>query len=216
MFFSQLQIVLGFDRFLVRDLTLHAVKIGMLATDDVARNVELGLDELDRGAAGSVPLVVDPVLSASDGTALLERRAMGSLGRIIGRARLVTPNLSEAETLTGRDLSSDRGIEQAARDLVGDFGAGAALVTGGHRDGPPHDLLAIREEDGVTLDWLEGERIGGGPVHGTGCALASAIAAQLAKGDRLRGAVGAARSFIEQALRAAKAAGSGARFLVLS
>ena len=128
-------VVLNQLRGVVRDLTLHAVKIGMLATDDVARNVELGLEELDRGAAGSVPLVVDPVLSASDGTALLERRAMGTLGRIIGRARLVTPNLSEAETLTGRDLSSDRGIEQAARDLVGDFGAGAALVTGGHRDG---------------------------------------------------------------------------------
>ena len=134
-------VVLNQLRGVVRDLTLHAVKIGMLATDDVARNVELGLEELDRGGAGSVPLVVDPVLSASDGTALLERRAMGTLGRIIGRARLVTPNLSEAKTLTGRDVSSDRGIEHAAGDLVGDFGAGAALVTGGHREGPPHNRM---------------------------------------------------------------------------
>ncbi len=209
-------VVLNQLRVLVRDLAPHAVKVGMLATDDVARSVELGLEELERAGTGPAPLIVDPVLAASDGTPLLERRALGTLGRIIGRARLVTPNLSEAETLTGRDVSSDRGIEEAARELVGEFGAGAALVTGGHREGPPHDLLAVRDGDELTLRWLEGERIGGGPVHGTGCALSSAIAAQLAKGDGLLDAVGSARSFVAQALRAAKPAGSGARFLVLS
>ncbi len=208
-------VVLNQLRVVVRDLAPHAVKIGMLATDDVARNVELGLEEMDRAGSGSVPVVVDPVLAASGGTELLERRALGTLTRIVGRARLVTPNLQEAETLTGRDVSSDGGIEQAARDLVRELGAAAALVKGGHREGPPRDLLAVREGDEVTLHWLEGERVGGPPVHGTGCTRASAIAAQLAKGDPLLAAVAAGRSFVEQALRAAKAPGSGVRLLVL-
>src|SRR5262245_48711546 len=95
-------VVLAQLRVLLRDLRPDAVKIGMLATDDVARSVELGLRELD-GAAGRPPLVIDPVLAASDGTPLLERRAWGVLQDLIGQATIVTPNLSEAGLLTGCD-----------------------------------------------------------------------------------------------------------------
>ncbi len=205
-------VVLEQLRVLLRDLTPHAVKIGLLATDDVVRNVDLGLEELERSAA--VPIVIDPVLAASDGTELLERRALAALTQLIRRAALVTPNLPEAEQLTGRDVSSREAIEAAARELVSEFGAGAALVKGGHRAGPPDDLLAVRNGGGVTLRWLAGERIGGGPVRGTGCALASAITAGLALGEPLVEAVEAARRFLAQALRRAEPAGEGARFLV--
>jgi hydroxymethylpyrimidine/phosphomethylpyrimidine kinase len=206
-------VVLDQLRVLLADLRPHAVKIGMLATDDVARSVELGLAPLEASGGPPVPVVVDPVLAASDGTSLLERRAWNSLERLIGRATLVTPNLPEAEALTGCDVSSDEGVEAAGCALVSNLGAGAALVKGGHREGPPHDLLVLREGGSQTLHWLEGERVEAGPVHGTGCALSSAIAAYLARGDPLRTAVERGRRFVAKALAGAAETGKLARFL---
>jgi hydroxymethylpyrimidine/phosphomethylpyrimidine kinase len=206
-------VVLAQLRVLLRDLRPDAVKLGMLATDDVARSVELGLRELDGHPQGRPPLVIDPVLAASDGTPLLERRAWGVLQDLIGHATLVTPNLSEAASLSGCDVSTDEGVEAAATALVSHLGAGAALVKGGHREGPPRDLLAVREGGSVSLQWLDAERIDVGPVHGTGCALASAIAASLAKGETLSSAVAHARRFVEAAIRRSAAKGRHARLL---
>jgi hydroxymethylpyrimidine kinase/phosphomethylpyrimidine kinase len=202
-------VVLDQLRILLRDIQPAAVKLGMLGTDDIVRNVMLGLGELDP----AVPVVLDPVLAASDGTPLLERRAWGSLGALIERAALVTPNLSEAEALTGIDTSSDAGCERAARELVERFGADAALIKGGHRAGAPNDLLALRAGSELELHWLAGERIDAGAVHGTGCALSAAIAAELACGASLRDAVLTAREFVAEGLRNAHAPGSGARLL---
>ena len=193
------------------DLAPDAVKLGMLASDDVARNVALALDALP---AAGVPLVVDPVLAASDGTALLERRALPVLRELIGRAALVTPNLAEAEALVEVDASTREGSETAARALVTSLGARAALVTGGHREGAPDDLLAVREAAGVRLTWLPGKRVAGGNAHGTGCALAAAITAGLARGDALEAAVSRARDFVANALRASEQRGGGGRLLV--
>ena len=203
-------VVLDQLRVLLRDLPPDAVKIGMLGTDDVARSVELGLRELD--PSRRVPVVVDPVLAASDGTPLLERRGWGKLQDLIGRSTIVTPNLGEAEALTGCDVSTDEGVEAAASALVS-LGANAALVKGGHREGDPDDLLAVRDGGSTSLHWLRGERIPTGPVRGTGCALASAIAARLAWGDPLPEAVAVARRFVATALAGAAARGRGARFL---
>ncbi len=200
-------VVLEQLRVLLRDLQPDAVKIGALASDDVVRSVDLGLQELD--ARRRAPIVLDPVLAASDGTALLERRARPALLDLIGRAHLVTPNLSEAAELTGSDVSTREGVEAAAAALVCELGAGAALVKGGHRDGPPDDLLALRDGGSASFHWLPGERIAGADVHGTGCALASAIAARLACGDALPAAVDAGRRFVRDALRSTRS-----RFLV--
>jgi hydroxymethylpyrimidine/phosphomethylpyrimidine kinase len=205
-------VVLEQLRVLLADVTPDAVKLGMLATDDVARSVALGLHELDH-AAPPVPIVLDPVLQASDGTRLLEPRARGALEELIGRAAIVTPNLLEACELTGCDVSSEEGIEAAGCALVTSLGASAALVKGGHRDGPPDDLFVVREGGSASLSWLRGERIDAGRVHGTGCALASAIAASLARGVELREAVERARRFVANALREAEAVGKLARLL---
>lgn len=205
-------VVLDQIRVLVRDLRPDCVKLGMLASDDVARNVALGLEALD-GREGSPPLVIDPVLAASDGTPLLERRAYGVLRELIGRATLVTPNLPEAAELTGRDVSTQEGVEAAACVLVRELGARAALVKGGHREGAPDDLLARREGGSVSLLWLESERIETGPLHGTGCVLASAVAAGLARGEALLDAVDAARRFVADSLRRSARDGR-ARFLL--
>jgi hydroxymethylpyrimidine/phosphomethylpyrimidine kinase len=197
------------------DLAPAGIKLGMLATDDVARAVALSLDGLGPPETRETVLVIDPVLAATDGTPLLERRALGTLQELIRGATLVTPNLPEAEQLTGCDVSNRAGTEKAARALVLDLGAGAALVKGGHRAGAPDDLLATRDGSGVALRWLTGERIPGGPTHGTGCALAAAATARLARGEGLDDAVAGARDWLQRAIRGAVAHGRGQRLLDL-
>lgn len=198
-------------RALLADWTPDAIKIGMLATDDVARNVLLGLSSVQ----GQVPTVVDPVLEASDGTPLLERRAWPILHELIRGCRLVTPNLMEAERLSGIDCARKTDCERAARYFVEELGAGAVLIKGGHRSGPPDDLLAVSGASATEFSWLEGERLDTGPIHGTGCALAAAITAGLALGQPLDKAVGEARAYMQQAIASSAGPGHGARLLGL-
>jgi len=186
---------------LLADIRPDVIKLGMLASDDVLLRVANTLD-----GYADIPRVVDPVLRASDGSFLLERRAWGSLmERLIAGATLVTPNLPEAQTLTGESDPT-----RAARQLL-EAGAHAVLLKGGHADGPADDLFATRE--GVT--WLHGERIAGAPVHGTGCALSAAIAARLARGEALLDAVRSAKAWVARAIAAAQPLGKGARILRL-
>ncbi len=110
-------------------------------------------------------------------------------------------------------LSRCSNFEAAAAALVSGLGANAALVKGGHRDGPPHDLLALRQGGSASFEWLRGERIDVGPVRGTGCALSAAIAAHLARGESLPEAVAAGRRFVAEALRKASGQGQRARLL---
>jgi hydroxymethylpyrimidine/phosphomethylpyrimidine kinase len=197
-------------RALLADVTPHAIKLGMLATDDVLRAVALGLAATREPRP---PLVIDPVLRASDGAQLLERRAFGGLVELMKGAALVTPNLPEAEALSGLDVSSRGGTEAAARWFVAEVGAAAALVKGGHREGAADDCLAKREGSGVAITWLPGERIAGAPVHGTGCALSAAITAGLAEGRALEESVARGRTFVRDAIARAEAVGAGARLL---
>ena len=204
-------VVLEQLRTLLSDLRPDAIKIGALASDDVVRNVALGLAPLD----DDVPVVLDPILFSSSGAALLERRAWGSLQELMSRCSLVTPNLPEAEALSGCDVSTRAGVLQAASYFIEEVRAGAVLIKGGHRSGSPDDLLARRDESGVlSFTWLPGERIDGEPVHGTGCALSSAIAAGLAQGHDLARAVEEGRSFVAHAIAHAVQIGGGARFPV--
>ena len=205
-------VVLDQLRVLLADLPPSAVKIGMLASDDVLRNVVLGLATLPE----TTPLVIDPVLRASDGSFLLEKRAWSGLCEFLSRASLVTPNLEEAAELTGTDVSSEAGCEAAARVFITEMGAGAALLTGGHRDGAPDDLLAIRGDNGPLFRWLRADRIESAPTHGTGCALSAAITAALAAGRSLEEATLEAQAFVQSALRRAQPLGGGARLLDFS
>ena len=213
-------VVLDQIRVLLRDQTPSAIKLGMLATDDVLRAVALGLQTLDTASQNHPPLVIDPVLNASDGTVLLERRAWGSLIELFPLTTLVTPNLSEATELTKQDTSSESGIEKSAAVFIEELGAKAVLVTGGHIDGPPDDLLAENTSDGISLNWFRGQQRANYTVHGTGCALSSAITAKLATGLGLHEAIRTARHFVHQAIQnATQSKNKGeeiARFLILS
>lgn len=189
-----------------------AIKIGMLASDDVVRNVLIALAGYEK-----TPVVIDPVLAASDGTLLLERRAYPALrGLIHGRA-LLTPNWHEAEILLDTKLPERGDGEAAARQLLVDLELGAVLLKGGHLEGDASDLFVWRSgsDDGgeIRSEWLPGERLAGPSVHGTGCALSTAIAAGLAKGESLRASVVEARCYVKDAIRRAHTLPSGARLL---
>jgi hydroxymethylpyrimidine/phosphomethylpyrimidine kinase len=186
------------------DLPVAAAKTGMLLRSAVVEAVAGGLK------ARPVPaLVVDPVISATSGTRLLDPDAVTTLRhRLLPLAALVTPNLHEAAVLTGRRVQSVTDMRDAARALV-DLGPRAALVTGGHLAGDAVDVL----HDGHTLHELSAPRVPGPPPHGTGCALSAAITAGLARGHSLETAVAAAKRWIGHAIAGAQTLGRGAPVL---
>ncbi len=189
------------------ELPIAAVKIGMVGTPEIAAALAQALD----GFVG-VPVVLDPVLVASAGASLAATgltRAM--LEQLVPRATLVTPNLDEAGKLLGAPVETLAEMRAAARALV-DAGAAAALVKGGHLRGEPIDVLCA----GHDIVEMPGQRIPGGPFRGTGCALASSIAAELARGQSLREAVAIARRRVARAIAHAAPFGAEAHLLPVS
>lgn len=207
-------LVLDQCRLTLEALRPDAIKLGMLASDDVVRNVLLALAPWP-----AVPVVIDPVLAASDGSPLLERRAYDSLRALIHGRCLLTPNWPEAEILVGAKLPTRAEGEAAARGLLEQHALEAVLLKGGHLEGDASDLLVRRVGAGggasgaIVAEWLPGERLPGPPVHGTGCALSMAIAAGLARGACVREAVVAARHYVRDAIARAHTLSNGARIL---
>ena len=175
------------------DLDVRAVKTGMLGTADVVRAVAALADRLPH-------LVVDPVMVASSGARLLEVAAERAyVEALLPRAAVLTPNLHEAQVLLGASITTLAEQREAARALGG-LGPRAVLVKGGHAVVGTSDEAVDVLWDGQRLLELRSPRISGGNDHGTGCSLASAIAAGLAKGDDLRTAVAGAKAYVARAL----------------
>jgi hydroxymethylpyrimidine/phosphomethylpyrimidine kinase len=171
----------------------RAVKTGMLGTAAVARALA---DRLAEKPLGNLPVVVDPVLVASSGETLLATSGVApgdAVAPLLARARLATPNLPELHLLTGLDVSTDANAIRAARTLP----SRAVLVKGGHRDGPPVDLLVTSR----TVIRFPGRRRAI-TARGTGCRLASAIAGLLAQGSSLEEAVRGGKRVVERYLDA--------------
>jgi hydroxymethylpyrimidine/phosphomethylpyrimidine kinase len=185
----------------VEDFDIGAVKTGMLSNAETVGVIAEEIEEHDLRA------VVDPVMVAQSGDRLLSENAEEVVcDELLPRATLVTPNAPEAATLTDGKVESPDDMEEAARELV-DMGAEAALVTGGHIEGERVvDVLA--DSEGVHR--FEKERVKGGATHGTGCALSSAVAAELAKGASLGDGVGTAEAVLYRAVRFGVDAGEGA------
>jgi hydroxymethylpyrimidine/phosphomethylpyrimidine kinase len=177
------------------DLDVGAVKIGMLGNAAAIDAVAAGLD---RHRARNV--VLDPVLVATSGEALLRADAIGALQNLITRARLLTPNLPEAAALLDMPIARDEDEMRAQAKTLLALGAGAVLIKGGHGNGPESiDLLV--DAGGCTR--YAAPRLATNNTHGTGCTLASAIAAGLAKGQDLGAAVGDAKIYVSAAIAAA-------------
>lgn len=172
------------------DLPVHAMKTGMLPNAAV---IDAVAEVLIR--RGVPPLVVDPVMVATSGDALMEDGA--PIRRLFPLATVVTPNIPEAESLVGFPITKESTMQRAAKTLVA-MGAPAVLIKGGHFPGDEIlDLLHVADE------FLEfrAPRIDTTNSHGTGCALAAAIAARIALGDRLPEAVGAAQAYVRRGLQ---------------
>jgi hydroxymethylpyrimidine/phosphomethylpyrimidine kinase len=177
------------------DLDVAAVKIGMLGSAAAVAAVEAGLR---RHHARNV--VLDPVMAASSGAKLLADDAVDHLRALMARARLVTPNLPEAANLLGEHEAGDEKAMRAQAQKLLALGAEAVLIKGGHGNGPESvDLLV----EATSYTRFAMPRIETRNTHGTGCTLASAIAAGLAKNLSLVEAVGQAKAFVTAALKAA-------------
>jgi hydroxymethylpyrimidine/phosphomethylpyrimidine kinase len=184
------------------DIGADAVKTGMLHDTAVIETVASVLEE----KAPAVPLVVDPVMVAKGGAKLIEDGAIEALKRrLASRAAVLTPNLPEAEILCGRPIASVDAMKSAAEALM-KLGCRAVLLKGGHLPGEAlTDVLATAA--GFRI-W-ESRRIDTRHTHGTGCTLASAIAAGLAQGLAIEDAVDRARTYVMRAILSAPGFGHG-------
>lgn len=192
---AQMEAVLG-------DIGADCVKTGMLASAAIIQAVAEALAAL----APLVPLVLDPVMVAKGGAALLADSAAGALvSLLLPRARLLTPNIPEAEVLLGRAIGGVAEMERAVLDLLA-LGPRAVLLKGGHLEGD--DLVDVLAEGGEIRRYV-GRRIATRSTHGTGCTLASAIAAGLAQGMGLNDAVERARAYLVKAIETAPGLGGG-------
>ena len=183
------------------DITIHAVKTGMLATAAIVEAVAATIEELD------LPhVVVDPVMVAKGGDRLLDADAIGMIkAELFRRAAIVTPNAMEAGVLADMSVSSLADAREAAR-RIHRLGAAAVVVKGGHLDGAEAiDVLF----DGHQFHELAGPRIATRNTHGTGCTFAAAIAANLALEVPLDAAVRRAKQYVLGAIRRGLDIGTG-------
>lgn len=182
------------------DIPPDAVKIGMVSSSALIRTIAAKLRQY-----GARNIVVDPVMVATSGARLISEEAIATLeGELLPLAALATPNIPEAEVLSGMKIDSPDDMETAARKIAERFGC-PVLCKGGHSLNDANDLLF----DGASSSWLMGRRIDNPNTHGTGCTLSSAIAANLAKGVRLRDAVMNAKEYLSGALAAMLDLGHG-------
>lgn len=182
------------------DIFPDAVKVGMTAND---RLIEVIAERLIFYKARNI--VVDPVMIATSGARLISEIAVTALKeKLLPLATVVTPNIPEAEVLSGMKLSDKKDMEKAA-DLINKTYGCAVLLKGGHSINDANDLLYENGE----ITWFEGMRINNPNTHGTGCTLSSAIASNLAKGYDLRQSVKLAKEYISGALSAMLDLGKG-------
>lgn len=184
----------------ITDIGADAVKTGMLASSAI---VEVVARELKRHRVEV--LVIDPVMVAKSGDPLLQKEAVEALhARLVPLAAVVTPNIPEAEVLTGMKITSPEDMRRAAEKII-QMGARGVVVKGGHLEGPATDLFY----DGSRFQEFTAPRIDTQNTHGTGCTFASAIAAGLARGLSVIDSVAQAKEYVTEAIRHSFPVGQG-------
>lgn len=173
----------------MEDIPPGAVKIGMLSSAEVCRVVRKMLEKYS-----PKHVVLDPVMVATSGSVLLEKSAQEELKALFPSAEIITPNIPEAEVLTGSKAETAADMERMARKLYEQYGC-AVLIKGGHRQDTADDLLYHGK-----VYWYSAERIDSENTHGTGCTLSSAIASGLALGHTLEESVEIAKQYVRGAL----------------
>lgn len=182
------------------DIEVDAVKIGMLSTPDCMKEVAAKLKYYHPSN-----VVIDPVMYAKNGCPLMEPAAIQTLIKtVIPLADVLTPNIPEAEKITGNRIHSVTDMEEAAKKIY-NMGCGAVIVKGGHVAGSAMDILF----DGEKIYHFDTARIDTKNTHGTGCTFSAAIASQLAKGMNLQKAVQNAKAYVTMAIEHSLAIGKG-------
>ncbi len=182
------------------DIRPDAVKTGMVSSSAL---IEVIAQKLTQYKAEN--LVIDPVMVATSGAKLISDEAIETLkSKLLGLATLITPNIPEAQVLSGMDIRTAEDMERAAKAIYEAYGC-AVLCKGGHQLNDANDLLYSKE----GARWYQGRRIANPNTHGTGCTLSSAIASNLAKGCSLDEAVERAKAYISGALAAMLDLGKG-------
>ncbi|PWJ42079.1 bifunctional hydroxymethylpyrimidine kinase/phosphomethylpyrimidine kinase [Sediminitomix flava] len=175
----------------ITDFDLNAIKIGMLHSDEIVFSIHKRL------STSNIPIVLDPVMVATSGDLLLKQNGVDAIRNLLlPVVTLITPNIPEAEVLTGLKIKDKKDMEVAAQQLLKD-GAKAVLLKGGHLEDSSSDLLLLPNTPAI---WFESEKIPSVNTHGTGCSLSSAIASFLALGDTLEQAVRKAKNYIHNAI----------------
>ncbi len=184
------------------DIFPDAVKVGMVADKALIHVIREKLEQYHPGN-----IVADPVMVATSGARLIVEDAIEALKEeLFPVATLITPNIPEAEVLTGWEITDAEKMEEAAR-IIGQQYHCSVLVKGGHRVNDANDVLYDRETGRITL--IKGRRIDNPNTHGTGCTLSSAIASFLAKGENLPQAVVLAKEYLSSILQSPLNLGAG-------
>lgn len=173
------------------DIYPDAIKIGMISSSDVLEVIVNKIKEYDLKN-----IVVDPVMVATSGASLIEDETISKMKEILlPLATLVTPNIPEAEILSGMKIKDAKDMEIASQNIAEKYHC-AVLCKGGHSLNDANDLLCVEQKK----YWFYGKRIENSNTHGTGCTLSSAIASNLAKGNSLKEAIEKAKEYISGAL----------------
>ena len=191
---------------IIQDLSVAAAKTGMLPTAEIVAEVARLFSE------GKLPApVVDPVVVATSGDVLIDEEAFQILKtKLFPLARIVTPNIPEAEKLAGFAIETEDDMRRAA-EVIQAMGARAVLVKGGHKQVRAGEAVDVLFAENAIFTEFRSEYLDVGEVHGSGCTLSAAIAACLGRGLPLEDAVGAAKEYVNNAIRTAPRIGHGAR-----
>lgn len=174
------------------DMPVDAIKTGMIANIDMMKVIQKHLK------IRNIPLVIDPVMVATSGDALINDGARDYLRQhLLPLCTVVTPNIPEAEFLTGMTISTTEEMQTAAEKIVHEYGAKSALIKGGHLVGDAVDILY----DGKNMHSFSEKRIETNNTHGTGCTYAAAITAYLSHGFSLEEAIQNGKAFVTEAIR---------------
>ena len=170
---------------------IDAVKIGMVFSKEIVKEIVETLKKYD-----AKNIVIDPVMIATSGSKLLSDDAIDSVKKdLLSLATVITPNILEAEELSGIKINNEEDMEKAGKKLVEKYGV-AALVKGGHSVNDANDVLVTKEK----VTWFKGKRIENDNTHGTGCTLSSAIATYLSQGNSLEKSIELAKDYLSEAL----------------
>ncbi|EJP6473863.1 bifunctional hydroxymethylpyrimidine kinase/phosphomethylpyrimidine kinase [Clostridium botulinum] len=181
------------------DISVDAIKIGMLSNSETIKSIKMYLEKYK-----AKNIVLDPVMVSKSGYFLLKPEAVDGLKNLISISYIITPNIPEAEVLSGIKINSEDDMKKSAT-IIQSLGAKNVLVKGGHRCNDANDILLFKDKF-ITIP---GSRIETKNTHGTGCTLSSAIASYLAKGFNIEDSVSLSKEYITRAIENSFSIGKG-------